>query len=94
MLISFQIAGIIIILVILAFYFSQKRLSLRTGKVFVVASLVVSVLLLLDIFSIYCIVHQEKFSIIFTNFLCKLYLVFLTFMSTLGFIYIVRDLYR
>ena len=92
--ISFQIAGMVIIIVILTFYLSQKRLTLRSGQLFVVAAFFVSILLVVDIYSIYCIVNESKFDAHFTNFLCKLYLVILTMVSTLGFIYIIRDIYK
>ena len=42
--ISFQIAGMVIIIVILTFYLSQKRLTLRSGQLFVVAAFFVSIL--------------------------------------------------
>jgi len=51
--ISFQIAGMVIIIVILTFYLSQKRMTLRSGQLFVIAAFFVSILLVVDIYSIY-----------------------------------------
>ena len=90
MFIAFQTAGMVIILIIASFYLAQKRLTLKSGFLFLLVSLVTFLLLFLDIFSIECILHQDLFSYNLTIFVCKLYLVFLVIESSMGLIYAVN----
>ena len=92
--ISFQIAGIVLILVILIFYLSQKRLTLKSGQLFLLAAVFVSVLQVIDILSIYFGEHSDIFDVTFIHFFCKIYLVLLIIVSSLGFTYMIRDAHK
>ncbi len=92
MIYSFQVAGVIIIFILVSFFLAQTRLTLKSGRLFLIVCFLTFVLLFLDIFSIICIMKPEIFPKPLTDFLCKLYLVFLILESTFALVYIIRDI--
>ena len=94
MLVSFQIAGIIIIVIILSFFLAQTRITLKSGRFFLFVCGLTLFLLLLDIFSIVCGVNTDTFPKWFSDLVCKLYLIFLIIESVLGFAYVLKDIYK
>ncbi len=94
MLVSFQIAGIVIIFILISFFLAQIRITVKSGRLFMLVCLSTFLLLFLDIFSIFSIVYSDKFNQFIVDFLAKLYLVFLVIESTFGLLYLVRDVYK
>ena len=94
MLISFQIAGIIIIFIIVSFFLAQTRVTLKSARLFLIVCLTTFLLMFLDIFSIMCIINPDIFNIHFTKFVSKLYLVFLVIVASFGLVYAMRDIYK
>lgn len=94
MFISFQIAGIIILLVLMSFFLAQTRITLKSGRFFLMVCITTFLLEFLDIFSIICIINPNVFPIGVTKFFCKLYLVFLVLEASLGLAYLMKDIYK
>lgn len=94
MLISFQVAGMIIIFILVSFFLAQTRLTLKSGRLFLLVCFVTFILLFLDIFSIICIMNPNVFAKEVIDFFSKLYLVFLVIESSFGLVYLARDIYK
>jgi len=90
--IIFQSIGIVTIVILMLLYFTQKRISLKSSRFFIFISTLIFILLFVDIFSIYLIKRNQDATT--TLFFCKLYLVILTSVSSLGLFYIIGDIYR
>ncbi|MBQ9900442.1 MAG: EAL domain-containing protein [Acholeplasmatales bacterium] len=91
--VSFQVSGIALIFLIFLFYLSQKRLTLRTGQIFVTSAILVILLLVVDIFSIVYASYGESNQVV-AEYICKLYLAILLPVSMLGLVYILRDRFK
>lgn len=91
--ISFQVSGIALIFLIFLFYLSQKRLTLRSGQIFVTSALLVIALLVVDIVSIVYASIGDPNQLV-AEFICKLYLAILLPVSMLGLVYILRDRFK
>ena len=90
--IQVQICGLFIILVIMRFFYGNKKLGLFTEKVFSRALLGSFVSLILDIVSIVLIVNSDKIPEFIVRTVCKVYLISLLSMGFAGFDYILSDL--
>lgn len=88
-----QTCGIIILITLILFYQGQKKLHLRTEMMYM-AMLVISLLIhLMDVFSLYLIRFQERFSPVLVRAACKAYLVLLVAILASVLIYISEDIY-
>lgn len=91
--VSFQMSGFALIFLILLFYLSQKRLTVRSGQIFVTSSVLVLFLLIFDVLSIvFGTIIDVDISV--SKLFCKIYLIFLLPVSLLGLIYILRDRFK
>ncbi len=93
MLISFQVAGIIIIFIIVSFFLAQTRLTLKSAKLFLLVCTSTVILLSLDIFSVYLITRVDL-NLTLREIFAKIYLIFLIIESTFGIVYLLRDIYK
>ncbi len=94
MLISFQIAGLVIIFILVSFFLAQSRLTLKSGRLFLVVCFSTLILLSLDILSIAFIMNSDVIPKFIVDFVSKLYLVFLVLESSFGLVYLIRDIYK
>lgn len=94
MFVSFQIAGVIILFILVSFFLAQARITLKSGRFFLMVCATTFLLLFFDIFSIVCIISPDIFSRDIAKFFCKVYLVFLVLEATLGLAYSVKDIYK
>ena len=77
--ISFQVAGLVNVIVILLIYLSQKKLLFKTTKQLMRMILLLILNLILDIVSLVLINYREDAWV--TGFVCKSYLVVLPFLA-------------
>ena len=90
--ISFQVAGLVNVLVILTVFLVQKKIFFKTTRQLF---RIIGLLLLnlgLDIFSLVLIEYYED--TFFTSFICKSYLVTIPLLSYMAFDYIIYDIYK
>ena len=92
--IQVQCCGLIILIILMIYYFNQRKLFLITEKAFIhnFASAFVSILL--DIVSVIAIANMDEWSVTFANVTSKLYLVSIIYVSTTSLMYIYIDVYR
>ena len=88
-----QCCGVAILLLLLYFFLKQKKLGLLSEKMFLRVVSISFFCLCLDILSIVVIVHHDSLSDLFIHFICKSYLVSLTWMGFFGLIYASMDLH-
>ena len=91
--VGLQVSGLFIVILILIFYLSQKRLALRSGQIFFISAVLIFILLLVDIISIICSI-DENVSRDLAKFVCKLYLAILIPVAMLGIVYLLRDMFK
>ncbi len=89
-----QTCGVIIIITLLFFYQSQKKLRLRTERMYTGMLYISLFVFLLDLASVHMIRFQDKFSPILVTVVSKIYLVFLISILAAGLIYINDDIFR
>ena len=92
--IEVQTCGLILLVVLLIFYFKQKKLYLATEKAFIRGFLVMLCSIVLDIFSIALLINMDRIPQIWVVLVCKLYLVSLTSVVFSGLLYICLDVYK
>ena len=92
--IQVQCCGLIILIILMIYYFNQRKLFLITEKAFIhnFASAFVSILL--DIVSVIAIANMDEWSVTFANVTSKLYLVSIIYVSTTSLMYLYIDVYR
>ena len=92
--IYFQIAGIINIMLILVLFTLQKKIMLKSSRLFIFQIVGILLSLMLDIFSLVCIRCNNIFSFWFTKFICKLYLISIIFVAFEGYLYVLYDVFK
>ena len=89
-----QVCGIILLLVILYFYNSQRRVYLHTEQAYFRLWAITFIDLLLDMISIVLITYQDYFPSFLVKFECKLYIATLVWECFFAICYIWVDLYE
>lgn len=88
-----QCCGIVIMVIIIYFYSSQKKLELYTSRAFLTIWHVVMITLLLDILSLYAICHMDTLPMMLVNLICKLYLCGILWEAATALWYICVDIF-
>lgn len=92
--IQVQISGLLIIILIMIFFFGNKKIGLFTERIFSRVLIGSFICLSLDILSVILIVKQDYLSPILVEIVCKAYLVTLLWMGFSGFDYIITDVMK
>lgn len=87
-----QLGGVFILLLLLYFYKRQGTLGLYTGRLFLSALYLTLLCLILDIFSLVLIAHQDTLPIWLVKGECKLYLISLVIQGYMGLLYTHADI--
>ncbi len=87
-----QLCGLIIMFLILFLYFRQKRVGLRSEKVFIRTIHITIFCVLCDIFSIIAIYNMDIWPIHVVHFICKIYLCMLIWTGYVAFAYVIADI--
>ncbi len=88
-----QCCGILLLLVIIIFYGSQKRLHLNTGTMFFGTLLVGLLSIIMDAISIVAICNADRLPEVLVKFVCKTYLASLVVLAFCAVLYICTDIY-
>ena len=92
--IQVQCCGLIILIILMIYYFNQRKLFLITEKAFIHNFVAAFVSILLDIVSVIAIANMDEWSVTFANVTSKLYLVSIIYVSTTSLMYVYIDVYR
>lgn len=87
-----QVCGLSIMFLILFLYYRQKRVGLRSEKVFIRTIHITVVCVLCDIFSIIAIYNMDVWPIHIVHFICKVYLCMLIWTGYVAFAYVIADI--
>lgn len=90
--IQVQICGIVILLVLIVFYKSNRTLKLYTEKIFFRSMLFATVSLCLDVLSLVVIAYRESLPDFFVRFVCKTYVISLIWVGVSALIYVLTDI--
>ena len=90
--IEIQICSLIVVLLLAALYFKNRRLRLYKGQLFVGVLSISIVNLSLDIVSVLCIHYRDYFTLTVTELVCKAYLVVLILETWIAMCYTTCDL--
>ncbi len=90
--VEIQICSLIVVLLLSALYFKNRRLQLYKGQLFVGVLLISIVNLSLDIFSLLCIHYRDYFTLPVTELVCKAYLLVLMLETWMAMCYTTCDL--
>lgn len=88
-----QCSGILLLLVLIAFYISQKRLHLNTGTMFFRTLLVGLSAIVFDAVSIIALCNADKLPEFLVKLICKTYLASLVTLAFCAVLYICTDVY-
>ncbi len=86
-----QCCGVVLLIVLFAFYSRQKTLPLSTSKAFVGAIIVTFICVCLDIASVIVIYNKDMIPDIIVEIICKAYLISLVGVGFCGFFYVCID---
>lgn len=89
-----QCCGLVILMVVLYFYCSQKKVNLNTGKSFWRIYLMAFVNIVLDISSIIAITFMEQLPLISVEIICKTFLTTFSLLTSACYTYIREDVYK
>lgn len=89
-----QVCGLIILCTLAFFYKSQKKLNLKTEKLFQLTVIFAIAAHVMDIVSLYFIANREHFHPVLVDFLCKLYVFLLLGIIACTMSYIGRDIFK
>lgn len=89
-----QFCGLIILIVIIAFYHCQKKLDLNTSKAFFAIWVITTCSLVLDIASVLSLEYPEVFSEAVSTVLCKAYLVSIIWEALIALGYVCVDVLK
>lgn len=92
--IKVQCCGLIILFVLMYFYIKQKKIKLRTERIYFVELVTTLMCVSLDILSLVLLEYRADIPQILVSMVCKLYLVTLVIIGAYGFIYICADVYK
>lgn len=90
--IQVQCCGIVLMLVLIVFYETQKKLHLDTGRAFFQTVIVALISIILDVLSIVAICHQDSVPELVVKIVCKSYLISLIALAFCTFYYICMDI--
>lgn len=90
--VEIQICSLIVVLLLSALYFKNRRLQLYKGQLFVGVLLISIINLSLDIISLLCIHYRDYFTLPVTELICKAYLVVLMLETWMAMCYTTCDL--
>ena len=90
--IYFQVAGLVIILIVFLIFLSQKKINLKTTRQLISLSIMSIINLGLDIFSL-CLIHYYE-NAIFTEIVCKTYLISIVGLSFVATDYVLYDIVK
>lgn len=90
--IGVQCCGLVLMMVLLYFYYSQKKLFLSTEKAFIYIYFITLVSLCFDILSIVAITYRAALPNIFVKLICKIYLISIILMSFYCLLYLCTDM--
>ncbi len=90
--VEIQICSLIVVMLLSALYFKNRRLKLYKGQLFVGVLLISIVNLSLDIVSLLCIHYRDSFAVSVTELICKVYLVVLMLETWMAMCYTTCDL--
>lgn len=88
-----QFCAMAVMLILLYFYKSQKKLNLQTERAYFRMFCVVFASIVLDITSCFIIRNMERFPLVFTDIMCKIYLASFAGMSTFVLQYIGSEIF-
>lgn len=89
-----QCCGLVLLMVIICFYISQKHLQLKTSKAFIGILVVTTVSLALDICSMVLLYYRDRLPLSFVRFGCKAYISSLIWIGIFCVIYLCADIYE
>lgn len=89
-----QMCAIAVMLVIMYFYVSQKKIILHTSRAFVEVWIAGLLSLFFDIFSLVAIEKRAVYPLTAINIICKIYLWTVTWVAMVAFWYICVDIFR
>lgn len=89
-----QMCAIAVMLVIMYFYVSQKKIILHTSRAFVEVWIAGMLSLFFDIFSLVAIEKRAVYPLTAINIICKIYLWTVTWVAMVAFWYICVDIFR
>lgn len=89
-----QICGLIILTALAIFYKIQKKLNLRTEKIFQLTLLFSILAHVVDIISLYAIAYQEYLSPVLVEVICKIYIFTMLAIIACTMSYVSRDIFR
>ena len=92
--IQFQIAGLIILLLVAALYYKRRSVWIYTDKIFGLFIAIAFVSVALDIASIFTINYRAVLPGIVNEVVCKIYIYSLTWIAYVTFLYLMADLLR
>ena len=92
--IQFQIAGLIILLLVAALYYKRRSVWIYTDKIFGLFIATAFVSVALDIASIFTINYRAVLPGIVNEVVCKIYIYSLTWIAYVTFLYLMADLLR
>ena len=92
--VQFQIAGLIILLLVAALYYKRRSVWIYTDKIFGLFIATAFVSVTLDIASIFTINYRAVLPGIVIEVVCKIYLYSLTWIAYVTFLYLMADLLR
>ncbi|WP_276840582.1 EAL domain-containing protein, partial [Anaerovibrio lipolyticus] len=90
--VEIQICSLIVVLLLSALYFKNRRLQLYKGQLFVGVLLISIINLSLDIISLLCIHYRDYFTLPVTELICEAYLVVLMLETWMAMCYTTCDL--
>lgn len=89
-----QICGLIILTTLSIFYGIQKKLNLRTEKIFQLTLLFSILAHVMDIISLYTIANQEQLPLVLVEAICKIYIFTMLAIIACTMSYVSRDIFR
>ncbi len=92
--IKVQCCGLVLMLIILYFYGTQKKIRLNAEKAFFSMICTIIVSLSLDILSLVALTHQDVMPEWTVNFICKTYIATLVLVALCGVLYVCTDIYK
>lgn len=94
MIIFLQAAGLLNVIIVLFFFLMQRKIMLKSTKLFLVILILSCINLAIDTFSLIMIDRHNVFSDASIYLVCKIYLVTMALITELILIYMMRNLFR
>jgi len=92
--IKIQCCGLVLMLIILYFYGTQRKIRLNTERAFFRMICIIIISLSMDILSLAALTHQETLPEWTVDLICKSYIATLVLVALSGVLYVCTDIYR